>query len=99
MAEMTLRQAIEHLDERLGDTSRDWGCEECRREHEQLRAWLVELEQMKESGAVLVVRCKDCKFYEPATSDSGNCSKVLECTAYANDFCSYAERRDPSNEP
>ena len=39
---VTLEEAIEHLDEVLADNTRDW-CEECRKEHEQLREWLIEL--------------------------------------------------------
>lgn len=95
---MTLRQAIEHLDESLGDTSRDWGCEDCKREHEQLRAWLVELEQLKESGAIPVVRCKDCRFWH----DDGimtTCDRLFGNGYEANWFCASAERREPSNEP
>lgn len=39
-----LREAISHLDHSLETkTDEDWGCEECKNEHIQLREWLVEL--------------------------------------------------------
>lgn len=46
---MTLNEAIEHLDETLGDSSRMWSCEECRQEHIQLREWLIELKGLREA--------------------------------------------------
>ena len=47
---MTLDDAIAHLDETLGDPKREWVCDECRNEHEQLRAWLVELREMRDAA-------------------------------------------------
>lgn len=38
-----LKEAIEHLEDTLNDPDHDWGCEECKKEHEQLRNWLIEL--------------------------------------------------------
>jgi hypothetical protein len=46
---MTLNEAIEHLDETLGDSSRMWNCEECKQEHIQLREWLIELKGLREA--------------------------------------------------
>lgn len=46
--EMTLDDAIAHLDDTLSDTGRKWSCESCRMEHVQLRAWLAELRDIKE---------------------------------------------------
>lgn len=46
--------------------------------------------------AVEVVRCKDCKFYEPFTYDTtgkGHCLRVKNYGMYLNDFCSYGERK------
>lgn len=37
---MTLEGAIKHLEETLADPGHDWGCEECKAEHEQLLEWL-----------------------------------------------------------
>lgn len=45
--EMSLDEAIEHLNETLNSTDRMWSCDSCRREHEQLRNWLIELREMK----------------------------------------------------
>ena len=47
---------------------------------------------------VEVVRCKDCTYWEQAKSDSGSCNRAFEITAYANDFCSYGERKDKVGE-
>lgn len=47
---------------------------------------------------VEVVRCKDCVYWEQAKPDSGSCNRAFEITAYANDFCSYGERRDEVKE-
>ena len=38
-----LKEAIEHLEDTLNDPDHDWGCKECKKEHEQLRNWLIEL--------------------------------------------------------
>ena len=45
--EMSLDEAIEHLNDTLNSTDRIWSCDSCRREHEQLRNWLIELREMK----------------------------------------------------
>lgn len=47
---MTLDDAIAHLDETLGDPKHEWGCDDCRTEHEQLCAWLVELREMRDAA-------------------------------------------------
>ena len=41
--------------------------------------------------AVEVVRCKDCKYYEPAEK---HCRGAGKAEYEANDFCSYGERKD-----
>ncbi|MCQ2507254.1 MAG: hypothetical protein MJ097_00525 [Dorea sp.] len=45
---MTLGEAITHLEEILSDPEHDWGCDECKKEHEQLLAWLKELKKYRE---------------------------------------------------
>ena len=35
-----------------------------------------------------VVRCKDCKYYEP----DGVCANINFLSVKPNDYCSYAER-------
>ena len=45
--EMSLDEAIEHLNDTLNSTDRMWSCDSCKREHEQLRNWLIELREMK----------------------------------------------------
>lgn len=43
---MNLNEAIKHLQEELANQSHDWGCAECRLEHEQLLYWLTEYRSM-----------------------------------------------------
>lgn len=44
---MTLEEAIKHLAESLAGPGHNWGCEECKAEHEQLAEWLTELQQWR----------------------------------------------------
>lgn len=44
---MSLCEAIQHLKEKLSDSSHEWGCEACKQEHEQLLRWLEELRDLK----------------------------------------------------
>lgn len=48
MGKMTLSDAINHLRETLSDIDHDWGCSECKEEHEQLLVWLEELDRTKQ---------------------------------------------------
>lgn len=50
---MTLGEAIKHLEESLADQSHDWGCEECKGEHEQLLEWLRELKELRKQNFIL----------------------------------------------
>lgn len=60
----------------------------------QRKVW-ERLKQYEDSGAVSVVRCKDCKYWQ----DNNDGYPHEECrwghgeTPDANDFCSYGERR------
>lgn len=47
---MKLEEAIKHLEESLADQSHDWGCKECKGEHEQLLKWLRELKELREEN-------------------------------------------------
>ena len=42
---MTLEEAIQHLEESLND--KEWSCESCKMEHEQLLKWLKELRSFR----------------------------------------------------
>ncbi len=44
---MTLKEAIEHLKEILRSPTHDWSCAECKEEHSQLLAWLLELQSFR----------------------------------------------------
>ena len=57
--EMTLDEAIEHLNETLNSTDRMWSCDSCRREHEQLRNWLIELREIKNKYYIPVYKNGD----------------------------------------
>ena len=46
----TLEGAIKHLSESLNDPLKDWGCAECKKEHEDLFEFLKELKAYRESG-------------------------------------------------
>ena len=46
---MHLNEAIQHLKESLADTTHDWGCEECKKEHIQLLVWLENYKTISES--------------------------------------------------
>ncbi len=60
----------------------------------QRKVW-ERLKQYEDSGAVPVVRCKDCKYWQ----DNNDGYPHEECrwghgeTPDADDFCSYGERR------
>lgn len=45
---MSLDEAIKHLEESLADKNKDWSCEACKQEHEQLLGWLKELKNYHE---------------------------------------------------
>lgn len=60
------------------------------------------LVDIKEPLKVLVVRCKDCKWWGGNKSTEHNnhlCKRAIdqdvEYWTKANDFCSYGERREP----
>lgn len=44
---MELTDAINRLKESLADHTHEWGCEECKAEHEQLLEWLEDYKQLK----------------------------------------------------
>ncbi len=41
-----LCKAIEHLQTMLNDKNHDWGCESCKKEHEQLLKWLLKFREL-----------------------------------------------------
>jgi hypothetical protein len=64
---------------------------------------ITALNQEPTVDAVEVVRCKDCKHWQPSGSMAGNREDDLQpiggcewanCCRKANDFCSYGEKRD-----
>lgn len=46
---MTLQEAINHIDEVIKDTE----CEECKKEHIQLKQWLIELQGFREQKEMI----------------------------------------------
>lgn len=44
---MTIDESIKHLGENLSDKNHNWGCAECKAEHEQLLVWLKENAELK----------------------------------------------------
>ena len=61
-----------------------------------------ELKSIPTADVVEVVRCKDCKWFEPYEGEEhkGNCAELvgLESCVYEDDFCSYGERRETDAE-
>lgn len=60
---MTLEGAIKHLEETLAGPGHDWGCEECKAEHEQLLEWLTELKNRREVSEIekrSIEKCDKC---------------------------------------
>ena len=61
-----------------------------------------EIKLEKRVDLVPVVRCKDCKWWENWNSHNGSCERLNKLDiieggwfgADADDFCSFAERRD-----
>ena len=45
---MTLKEAIKHLNETLNQTNKEWCNDDCKREHIQLREWLIELKERRD---------------------------------------------------
>ena len=50
----------------------------------------IVLSPIPAADVVEVVRCKDCKYYEP----NGVCANINFLSVNPNDFCSYAERTE-----
>jgi hypothetical protein len=50
---MDLESAIQHLKESLADPTHEWGCEECKQEHEQLLEWLEDYKELRAVNAEL----------------------------------------------
>ena len=57
--EMTLQEAIDHLEETLSDPNHEWNCLNCKREHEQLLEWLNELQTYRKIASDLVKEDSD----------------------------------------
>ena len=47
---MKLEEAIKHLEKTLDDKSKEWNCNECRQEHEELLGFLKELKGYREDN-------------------------------------------------
>ena len=69
---MTLEDAINHLDFILSDPHHNWECEDCRMEHEQLRKWLIELKQIKETPGSDLYPCQRYMMESITTIVDGN---------------------------
>ena len=48
--------------------------------------------------AVIVTRCKDCKYRTKFGNCGHPCQHGVFRTAYPHDFCSYGERKDGNND-
>ena len=109
---MTIEQAIKHAEEvaqekryeyqeclAVHDMEEAMDCRKCGEEHEQLAAWLRELQERREEPEI--VTCYECKHYLPVSQTSnswGKCSvhsstTKKQRTCQSCDYCSWAERR------
>ena len=77
---MTLDEAIQHLREMLTDPAHEWGCEECRTEHEQLLAWLEDYKRLQSTRDAENSELK--RLLRLAVRDIG---KMQSCNAFP--FC------------
>ena len=41
-----------------------------------------------------IIRCKDCRYFEPARDEWGRCTRAMEALINGTDFCSFGERRE-----
>ena len=76
MSLMTLNDAIKHLEENV-ETKTDW-CEECKQEHAQLLAWLVELRDCKVQLEVANKCIRDSETYLCALGSPSFAVRVLK---------------------
>lgn len=106
---MTLQEAIQHLQETLADNNHEWGCEECKKEHEQLLEWLKELKAYKLKWEYKTIikepkftmkmgQCNQCKYYEGVHCVQGHapCS-FLNINVFGDDHCSHFRRLSNNN--
>ena len=86
------------IDACLEETSTKWSTKE---EAEEGRIIASVIKSLPSADVVKVVRCKDCKYLKPFTSQYG-AGQYCECPCSfggqgikkPDDYCSYGERRD-----
>lgn len=87
---MTLDEAILHLKETLTDPAHKWGCEEYKREQDQLLKWLVDYRELKQTHTETVEGMRELeRRYADATAlleialhdieRLVNCNSTTEC--------------------
>lgn len=54
------------------------------------------IEKIPAADVAPVVRCKDCKHYQPVTPTCGNCFRTT-FIQHPDDFCSRGERKEQDN--
>lgn len=60
--------------------------------------WAIKALEQCKADAVEIIRCKDCKWYEPFYMLNGNefrccCRETKESLRNSDDYCSYGERK------
>lgn len=94
---MTLTDAIQHLKESLADPTHEWGCEECKQEHEQLLKWLEDYKELKTDYIELNTENNELKrLLKLAVDDLDNAIKSCEQDMLCQ-ICSYHEKCDYIN--
>ena len=67
-------------------------CLNCKSDHRC--DFIKDLADEPSVGAVEVVRCKDCKYWQARYNGMAGLCPKRKGIAMANDFCSYGERRE-----
>ena len=101
---MTIEQAIEHAEEvaqemryeyqeclAVHDMEEAMDCRKCGEEHEQLAAWLRELQERRKEPEI--IRCAECKHRFTHNCVANVWVSVFGYTVNDDFYCGLAERR------
>jgi hypothetical protein len=98
---MTLTDAIQHLKESLADPAHEWGCEECKQEHEQLLEWLEDYKRLQSVNSWIPCSAKlpevgePVLIYEPYNEEMVVASLDCDKTGFSNDDYWYGLKSVP----
>ena len=106
---MTIEQAIEHAEEvaqekryeyqeclAVHDMEEAMDCRKCGEEHEQLAAWLRELQERRKEPEI--IRCAECKHRFTHNCVANVWVSVFGYTVNDDFYCGLAERRPDADD-